>query len=78
CYTTNYIIGAQVCGAVKNVLAIPAGIAAVMEFGVNAHAALITLGLAEIKKLCLKLGENSETFIGLSCLVDLLLTCSDN
>ncbi|ABK89300.1 NAD(P)-dependent glycerol-3-phosphate dehydrogenase [Francisella tularensis subsp. novicida] len=78
CYTTTDIIGAQVGGAVKNVLAITAGIAAGMEFGVNAHAALITRGLAEIKKLGLKLGANSETFIGLSCLGDLLLTCSDN
>ncbi|QIV95732.1 NAD(P)-dependent glycerol-3-phosphate dehydrogenase [Allofrancisella inopinata] len=78
CYTTTDIIGAQIGGAVKNVLAIAAGIAAGMNFGVNAHAALITRGLAEIKKLGLKLGADSETFIGLSCLGDLLLTCSDN
>lgn len=78
CYTTSDIIGAQVGGAVKNVLAIVAGVADGMGFGVNAHAALITRGLAEIKKLGLKLGANSETFIGLSCLGDLLLTCSDN
>lgn len=78
CYTTTDIIGAQVGGAVKNVLAIVAGAADGMKFGVNAHAALITRGLAEIKKLGLKLGASSETFIGLSCLGDLLLTCSDN
>ncbi|MBY7734010.1 NAD(P)H-dependent glycerol-3-phosphate dehydrogenase [Francisella philomiragia] len=78
CYTTTDIIGAQVGGAVKNVLAIAAGIAAGMDFGVNAHAALITRGLAEIKKLGLKLGADVETFMGLSCLGDLLLTCSDN
>jgi glycerol-3-phosphate dehydrogenase (NAD(P)+) len=78
CYTSTDIIGAQVGGAVKNVLAIVAGVADGMNFGVNAHAALITRGLAEIKKLGLKLGANSETFIGLSCLGDLLLTCSDN
>ncbi|BCD91573.1 glycerol-3-phosphate dehydrogenase [NAD(P)+] [Francisella halioticida] len=78
CYTTTDIIGAQVGGAVKNVLAIVAGAADGMEFGVNAHAALITRGLAEIKKLGLKLGANLETFMGLSCLGDLLLTCSDN
>lgn len=78
CYTTTDIVGAQVGGAVKNVLAITAGIAAGMEFGVNAHAALITRGLAEIKKLGLKLGADVETFMGLSCLGDLLLTCSDN
>ncbi|AFJ42924.1 NAD(P)H-dependent glycerol-3-phosphate dehydrogenase [Francisella orientalis] len=78
CYTTTDIIGTQVGGAVKNVLAIAAGIAAGMDFGVNAHAALITRGLAEIKKLGLKLGADVETFMGLSCLGDLLLTCSDN
>ena len=78
CYTTTDIIGAQVGGAVKNVLAIAAGTASGMEFGVNAHAALITRGLAEIKKLGLKLGADVETFMGLSCLGDLLLTCSDN
>ena len=78
CYTTTDIIGAQVGGAVKNVLAIAAGVASGMEFGVNAQAALITRGLAEMKKLGLKLGAESETFLGLSCLGDLLLTCSDN
>ncbi|GAB4221735.1 MAG: NAD(P)H-dependent glycerol-3-phosphate dehydrogenase [Francisella sp.] len=78
CYTTTDIIGAQIGGAVKNVLAIAAGISAGMNFGVNAHAALITRGLAEIKKLGVKMGANPETFIGLSCLGDLLLTCSDN
>ena len=60
CYTNTDIIGAQVGGVVKNVLAITAGIAADMEFGVNAHAALITRGIVEIKKLGLKLGANSE------------------
>lgn len=78
CYTTSDIIGAQVGGAVKNVLAIAAGISAGMNFGVNAHAALITRGLAEMKRLGLKLGAKEETFLGLSCLGDLLLTCSDN
>lgn len=78
CYSTSDIIGAQVGGAVKNVLAIAAGVAAGLNFGVNAHAALITRGLAEIKKLGNKLGAKDETFLGLSCLGDLLLTCSDN
>jgi glycerol-3-phosphate dehydrogenase (NAD(P)+) len=71
-------VGVQIGGAVKNVIAIAAGTAAGMGFGVNAHAALITRGLAEIKKLGLKLGADAETFIGLSGLGDLLLTCSDN
>ena len=78
CYSTTDIIGAQIGGAVKNVIAIAAGTAAGLDFGVNAHAALITRGLAEIKKLGMKLGADSETFLGLSCLGDLLLTCSDN
>ncbi len=78
CYSNTDIIGAQIGGAVKNVIAIAAGTAAGLDFGVNAHAALITRGLAEIKKLGLKLGADSETFLGLSCLGDLLLTCSDN
>lgn len=78
CYSTSDIIGAQVGGAVKNVLAIAAGVAEGLNFGVNAHAALITRGLAEIKKLGIKLGARDETFLGLSCLGDLLLTCSDN
>ena len=78
CYSTTDIVGVQIGGAVKNVIAIAAGTAAGMGFGVNAHAALITRGLAEIKKLGLKLGADTETFIGLSGLGDLLLTCSDN
>ncbi len=78
CYTTTDIIGAQVGGAVKNVLAIAAGISAGMNFGVNAHAALITRGLAEMKRLGMTMGAKEDTFLGLSCLGDLLLTCSDN
>ena len=78
CYTTTDIIGAQVGGAVKNVLAIAAGISAGMNFGVNAHAALITRGLAEMKRLGMAMGAKEDTFLGLSCLGDLLLTCSDN
>lgn len=78
CYSTTDVVGAQIGGAVKNIIAIAAGIAAGLEFGVNAHAALITRGLAEMKQLGLKLGADTETFLGLSCLGDLLLTCSDN
>ena len=78
CYTSTDTVGVQIGGAVKNVMAVAAGIAAGMDFGVNAQAALITRGLAEIKRLGLKLGAREDTFIGLSCLGDLLLTCSDN
>ena len=78
CYTSNDIVGSQIGGAVKNVIAIAAGISAGMNYGVNAHAALITRGLKELTRLGLKLGAKENTFMGLSCLGDLLLTCSDN
>ena len=78
CYTSNDIIGSQIGGAVKNVIAIAAGVSAGMNYGVNAHAALITRGLKELTRLGLKLGAKENTFMGLSCLGDLLLTCSDN
>lgn len=78
CYASADIIGAQVGGAVKNVLAIAAGISDGAGFGANAHAALITRGLREIKRLGMDLGAKEDTFMGLSCLGDLILTCSDN
>ncbi len=77
-YTNNDIIGVQVGGAVKNVLAIAAGIADGLGFGANTRAALITRGLTEIIRLGLKLGGKQETFMGLAGLGDLILTCTDN
>ena len=77
-YTSNDIIGVQVGGAVKNVLAIAAGIADGLGFGANTRAALITRGLQEIMRLGLALGGKQETLMGLSGLGDLLLTCTDN
>ncbi len=77
-YTNNDIIGVQVGGAVKNVLAIAAGIADGLGFGANTRAALITRGLTEIMRLGLKLGGRQETFMGLAGLGDLILTCTDN
>jgi glycerol-3-phosphate dehydrogenase (NAD(P)+) len=77
-YTSNDIIGVQVGGAVKNVLAIAAGIADGLGFGANTRAALITRGLNEIIRLGLRLGGKQETFMGLAGLGDLLLTCTDN
>lgn len=77
-YTSNDIIGVQVGGAVKNVLAIAAGIADGLGFGANTRAALITRGLTEIIRLGLKLGGKQETFMGLAGLGDLILTCTDN
>jgi len=77
-YTSTDIIGVQVGGATKNVLAIAAGIADGLGFGANTRAALITRGLAEIMRLGIKLGGQSDTFMGLTGLGDLILTCTDN
>lgn len=77
-YTTNDLIGVQVGGALKNVLAIAAGISDGLGFGANARAALITRGLAEMMRLGLVLGGQHETFMGLAGMGDLVLTCTDN
>lgn len=77
-YTTRDIIGVQVGGACKNVLAIAAGIADGLGFGANTRAALITRGLTEIMRLGIKLGGQPDTFMGLAGLGDLILTCTDN
>jgi len=77
-YTSSDIIGVEVGGAVKNVLAIAAGIADGLGFGANTRAALITRGLNEIIRLGVKLGGKQETFMGLAGLGDLVLTCTDN
>ena len=75
-YWTDDVTGTQVGGAVKNVLAIAAGIVEGRKFGSNAHAALITRGFAELVRLGTKLGGRFETLTGLSGLGDLILTCS--
>lgn len=77
-YTNSDIIGVQVGGAVKNVMAIAAGIADGLGFGANARAALITRGLAEIIRLGTAMGGRPETFMGLAGLGDLVLTCTDD
>jgi glycerol-3-phosphate dehydrogenase (NAD(P)+) len=77
-YTSNDITGVELGGAVKNVLAIAAGIADGLGFGANTRAALITRGLNEIMLLGKTLGGNQETFMGLAGLGDLVLTCTDN
>ena len=77
-YTSDDIIGVQVGGAIKNVLAIASGIVDGLGFGANTRAALITRGLNEIIRLGTKLGGKQETFMGLAGLGDLLLTCTDN
>lgn len=77
-YTSNDPVGVEVGGAVKNVLAIATGIADGMNLGLNARAALITRGLAEMTRLGLALGAQPETFMGLSGLGDLVLTATGN
>ena len=75
-YVSDDVRGVEVCGAVKNVLAIACGIAAGKGFGANARAALITRGLDEIKALADALGGRRETVTGLAGIGDLTLTCS--
>ena len=75
-YTSADPIGVEVGGAVKNVLAIATGIADGMDLGLNARAALITRGLAEMTRLGVALGAPAETFMGLSGLGDLVLTAT--
>ena len=77
-YTSTDMIGVQVGGAAKNVLAIATGIADGLGFGANTRAALITRGLAELIRLGTALGGRQETFMGLAGLGDLVLTCTDN
>jgi len=77
-YTQEDIIGVQIGGALKNVMAIAAGISDGLGFGANARAALITRGLAEITRLGIRAGGQMETFMGLAGMGDLVLTCTDN
>lgn len=77
-YTSDDVVGVEVGGGVKNVLAIAAGIADGLGFGANTRAALITRGLAEVMRLGEALGARRETFMGLAGLGDLVLTCTDD
>ncbi|MDC0601717.1 NAD(P)H-dependent glycerol-3-phosphate dehydrogenase, partial [Aliiglaciecola sp.] len=77
-YMNTDFIGVQLGGAVKNVIAIGAGLADGLGFGANARTALITRGLAELTRLGLQLGAQKETFMGMAGLGDLVLTCTDN
>ena len=77
-YTNSDIIGTQVGGAVKNVMAIATGICDGMGLGANARAGLITRGLAELTRMGQALGGQTETFMGLSGLGYLILTCTDD
>ena len=75
-YANSDIVGVEVGGAVKNVLAIATGLCDGLNLGLNARAALITRGLAEMTRLGLALGAHSDTFMGLSGLGDLVLTAT--
>ena len=77
-YKNPDFTGVQLGGAVKNVIAIGAGLADGLGFGANARTALITRGLAELTRLGVKLGAQPETFMGMAGLGDLVLTCTDN
>jgi len=77
-YTSLDLMGVQLGGALKNVIAIASGISDGMGFGTNSRAALITRGLAEISRLGVRLGANPLTFAGLAGLGDLVLTCTGN
>lgn len=75
-YSCPDLIGVEIAGAVKNVMAIATGIGDGLQLGLNARAALITRGLAEITRLGLALGAQRETFMGLAGMGDLILTCT--
>ncbi|MCI7303665.1 MAG: NAD(P)H-dependent glycerol-3-phosphate dehydrogenase [Clostridiales Family XIII bacterium] len=75
-YTTEDIVGVELGGALKNIIALGAGISDGMGFGDNAKAALMTRGLAEIKRLGVKLGADPATFAGLTGVGDLIVTCT--
>lgn len=78
CYTTQDIIGVELGGALKNVLAIAVGVADGLGFGANTRAALMTRGLAEVMRMGQIMGATQETLMGLAGLGDLILTCTDN
>jgi glycerol-3-phosphate dehydrogenase (NAD(P)+) len=77
-YSSDDIIGVELGGSVKNVIAIAAGILDGLELGLNTRAALITRGMTEIRRLGLNLGANPRTFTGLAGFGDLVLTCTGN
>lgn len=77
-YLSDDLIGVQLCGVVKNILAIACGISDGIGYGANAKAALITRGLAEMQRLLAAFHGKSETCLGLAGVGDLVLTCTDN
>lgn len=77
-YTQSDLIGVQICGAVKNGLAVAAGISDGLGYGSNARSALITRGLSEMASLGVAMGADPATFMGLAGVGDLVLTCTDD
>jgi glycerol-3-phosphate dehydrogenase (NAD(P)+) len=75
-YSNTDVLGVELGGALKNVMALAAGVCDGLQFGNNARAAVITRGLAEMTRLGLKLGGSAETFAGLTGMGDLVLTCT--
>lgn len=75
-YTSTDVVGVELGGSLKNVIAIAAGISDGLELGLNARSAIITRGLTEITRLGIKMGGKLETFMGLSGIGDLVLTCT--
>jgi glycerol-3-phosphate dehydrogenase (NAD(P)+) len=75
-YASTDVVGVELGGALKNVIAIAAGISDGLGFGLNARAALVTRGLAELTRLGHRMGGRAETFMGLSGMGDLILTCT--
>jgi glycerol-3-phosphate dehydrogenase (NAD(P)+) len=75
-YTTDDVVGVEIGGALKNVMAIAVGCGEGLGFGHNTRAALVTRGLAELTRLALKLGGRPETMLGLAGVGDLILTCT--
>ncbi len=78
CYLSGDVIGVEVGGALKNILAIAVGITDGLKLGANTRAALMTRGLSEIMQYGISVGGHSETFMGLAGLGDLVLTCTDD
>jgi glycerol-3-phosphate dehydrogenase (NAD(P)+) len=75
-YASNDVVGVELAGAMKNVIALAAGISDSLKFGHNSRAALITRGIAEMSRLGARLGAAKETFVGLAGIGDLVLTCT--
>jgi glycerol-3-phosphate dehydrogenase (NAD(P)+) len=78
CYTSSDVIGVELGGALKNIIAIAVGAADGLGFGANTRAALMTRGLSEVMRLGHSLGARQETLMGLAGLGDLILTCTDD